>query len=216
MTERLAFGTHLALFLYGTPNIVGCALALVGVALFFGGVIDDWWLAIVAGLYAVGWLATPRNRGLELELREQAAHASLLEQVDDLIARSRKRLPAEATEKLAGIRAILESLMPKLQGLADTGAIAMDQMISVVNAITRDLPATVANYLRLPQAFATLHPIERGKTAKQLLLEQLDLLQSQLGKIADSAFREDAESLVVNGKYLQEKFHSTSFVAAAS
>jgi hypothetical protein len=204
------------LFLYGTPNIVGSALALAGLGLFFGGIVDDWWLAIVAGLYAVGWLATPRDRGLEIELREQAAHASLLEQIDDLMARSRKRLPGEAYEKLQAIRAILDSLMPKLQGLSDAGAVAMEQMITVVNAVKRDLPTTIANYVRLPEAFATLHRIERGKTAKQLLLEQLDVLQIQLSRIADSAFREDAEALIVNGRYLKEKFHSTEFLRTAS
>jgi hypothetical protein len=216
VSTALPLGTRFLLFLYGTPNIVGSALALAGLGLYFGGVIDDWWLAIVAGLYAVGWLATPRDRSLESDLREQAAHASLLEQIDALIARSRKRLPAEAFERLKAIRAILASLMPKLQGLADTGTIAMDQMITVVNAVTRDLPSTIANYVRLPEAFATLHHIEHGKTAKQLLIEQLDLLREQLGKIADSAFREDAEALVVNGKYLKEKFHSTEFLRAGS
>jgi hypothetical protein len=207
-------GTRLLLWLYSTPNIVGSALALFGLGLFFGGVIDDWWLAIVTGLYAVGWLATPRDRGLEVELQEEAVHASLLEQVDVLIARSKKRLPSEAFEKLEAIRAILDSLMPKLQGLADAGTVAMDQMITVVNAVTRDLPATLANYVRLPEAFASLHHIEHGKTAKQLLLEQLDLLHGHLARIADSAFREDAEALVVNGKYLKEKFHSTEFLRA--
>lgn len=214
MSTPLPLATRILLFLYGRPNIIGCILALVGLALLFGGVIRDWWLAIVVGLYATGWLATPHDRDLETELREQAAQASLLDHVDDLIAKSKKRLPAEATQRLEAIRGILESLMPKLQGLAEAGRITMDQDLTLVNAIKRDLPATVANYLRLPQAFATLHHVERGKTAKQLLLEQLDLLQGQLAKISDSAFREDAEALVVNGRYLREKFHSTEFLPA--
>jgi hypothetical protein len=215
VSAALPFGTRLLLFLYSTPNIVGSALGVVGLGLFFGGVIDDWWLAIVAGLYAVGWLATPRDRGFEIELQEAAAHASLLERIDDLMARSRKRLPGEAYEKLEAIRATLDSLMPKLQGLSDSGSIAMEQMITVANAVTRDLPTTVANYIRLPEAFANLHHIEHGKTARQLLLEQLDLLQVQLARIADSAFREDAEALIVNGRYLKEKFHSTDFLRSA-
>ncbi len=208
--------TRLLLFLYGTPNIVGCTLALVGLGLFFGGVIGNWWLAIVAGLYAVGWLSTSGSRELELDLREGEAQVTLVEQIDTLIAKSRKQLPAEATDRLHAIRQILEALMPKLQGLADAGTIAMDQVFTLVNAVTRDLPTTIANYVRLPQAYANLHPIERGKTAKQLLLEQLDLLHSQLKKIADSAYREDAEALVVNGRYLKEKFHSTGFLPAGS
>jgi type I site-specific restriction endonuclease len=215
VSAALPFGTRLLLFLYSTPNIVGSALGVVGLGLFFGGIIDDWWLAIVAGLYAVGWLATPRDRGLEIELQEAAAHASLLERIDDLMVRSRKRLPSEAYEKLKAIRATLDSLMPKLQGLSDSGSVAMEQMITVVNAVTRDLPTTVANYIRLPEAFANLHHIEQGKTARQLLLEQLDLLQVQLARIADSAFREDAEALIVNGRYLKEKFHTTDFLRSA-
>ncbi len=100
----------------------------MGLGLFFGGVIDQWWLAIVVGLYAVGGLATPRDRELEIELREQATHASLLDQLDALLARSKKRLPSEANEKLQAIRAILEALMPKLQGLADAGTVALGSL----------------------------------------------------------------------------------------
>jgi ferritin-like metal-binding protein YciE len=214
VSAGLPLGTRLLLFLYGTPNIVGCVLALAGLGLFFGGVISDWWLPIVLGLYAAGWLATPRDPAFQARLEERAAQASLLDQIDDLIDRSKKRLPMEATEKLQAIRRILESLMPKMEGLAGAGTIGMEQVFTLVNAISRDLPATIANYLKLPQAFANLHPIENGKTAKQLLLEQIDLLQGQLAKIADAAFRDDAEGLVVNGKYLKEKFHSTEFLPA--
>ena len=37
------------LFLYSTRNIAGSLLALVGIGLFLGGIIDHYWLAIVAG-----------------------------------------------------------------------------------------------------------------------------------------------------------------------
>lgn len=202
------------LFLYGTPNIVGCLLALGGLGLFFGGLIADWWLPIVAGLYGVGWLAAPKRPQLALPPQEPAAPKSLLEDVDCLIARCKKQLPAEALTRLQTIRETLVTLMPKLQGLADSGTIPMEQVMTLTNAVTRDLPATIANYIRLPQAYATLHQIESGKTAKALLLEQLDLLSGQLKKIADSAFQEDAEALVVNGLYLREKFHTTGFLPA--
>ena len=214
MSPALPLGTRLLFFLYGTPNIVGCVLALGGLALFFGGVIRDWWLPIVGGLYAIGWLAAPRRRDFATELGHEAVQGGLLDDVDELIAKSAKRVPVEATQKLRAIRAILDSLMPKLQGLADAGTIAMDQVLTLINAIRRDLPATVTNYVRLPHAYATLHPLEGGKTAKELLLEQLDLLEDQLTRIAHSAFREDAEALRLNGQYLREKFRSTPFLPA--
>jgi hypothetical protein len=39
------------------------------------------------------------------------------------------------------------------------------------------------------------------------------LLDTQLSTIAENVFKYDADALVVNGKFLQEKFHSLSFVA---
>jgi hypothetical protein len=47
---------RLLLALYGTANIAGCALALLGPALLFAGVIGPGWLLITAGLYGVGAL----------------------------------------------------------------------------------------------------------------------------------------------------------------
>jgi hypothetical protein len=51
-----------------------------------------------------------------------------------------------------------------------------------------------------------------GKPCKQLLIEQLDLLNTQLSKIAENVYRDDADAMVVNGNFLKEKFHSMSFV----
>lgn len=75
-----------------------------------------------------------------------------------------------------------------------------------------DIDGVVTSYGRLPTAFATLHPVDNGKTCKQLLLEQLALLDAQLRKIAESVYKEDADAVVVNGKFLQEKFHSMNFL----
>jgi len=43
---------RILLFLYSTPNIVGSLLGILGLALFFFGVIGRFWLLIVVGLYA--------------------------------------------------------------------------------------------------------------------------------------------------------------------
>lgn len=66
--------------------------------------------------------------------------------------------------------------------------------------------------MRLPVAFANLHPLQQGKTAKNLLLEQLQLLKDQLDKIAEAAFKDDADALLTNGRYLQEKFHAPTYL----
>jgi hypothetical protein len=204
----ISLKSRLLLFLYGTRNLVGCALAICGLGLFFGGVISDWWFPIVAGLYAIGWLAVPGDKELELQVRNEATQANLVESIEELIRESKSKLPQEALGRLQRIREVVLELAPKLF----SGDIAMEHSISLINAVTRDLPETVKNYLRLPPAFAALHVVDNGRTCKQLLLDQLDLLSNQLTKIAENVYKDDAEALVVNGRFLKEKFHAVSFV----
>jgi hypothetical protein len=197
------------LYLYSTRNIVGGVLALVGLGLFFGGIIADYWLPIVCALYASGVLLVPSdNTDLEFKVRNEMNQANLTESIEELISKSRKKLPSEAVERLTKIRDMVVELAPKLF----TNNVAMGYAISLVNAVNRDLPETVKNYTGLPTAFATMHSIDNGKTCKQLLLEQLDLLYEQLGKIAENIYKDDADALVVNGKFLKDKFHPVSFV----
>ena len=195
-------------FLYSTRNLAGSALALVGLGLFFANVIEHWWGPIVAGLYGVGWLAAPSDRMLEVQVRNEATQANLTDSVARLVEENSGKLPAEAVVRLQQMRDIVTALAPRLFD----GGMAMDYAIALTNAVTRDLPETVQNYRRLPAAFANLHVIENGKTCRQLLVEQLDLLNGQLTKIADNVYRDDADALVVNGKFLREKFHSLSFI----
>jgi hypothetical protein len=196
------------LFLYSTRNLVGCALALVGLGLFFLGVIDQWWQPIVAGLYATGWLAVPRDHALEISAQNEATQTNLTQSIDTLLEKTQGKLPREAVERLQQIRETVTALAPKLFG----GGMAMNYAVSLVNAVTRDLPETVENYLKLPPAFANLHVVDNGKTCKALLLDQLNLLGSQLNTIAENVYKDDADALVLNGKFLEEKFHSLSFV----
>ena len=100
-------------------------------------------------------------------------------------------------------------LAPKLF----SGDVAIEHVVTVVHAVTRDLPGTVKNYLRLPAAFASMHVVENGKTAKQMLLEQLDILDGQLAKIATNIYKDDAEALVTKGWFLKEKLHTVSFTS---
>ena len=205
--QQLSLKTRLLLFLYSTRNLVGSALAIGGLGLFFTGVISDWWFPIVAGLYAVGWLAAPGDKELELQVRNEATQANLTESIEELINKSKSKLPSEAIERLQRIRDVVVDLAPKLF----SGDVALDYSISLINAVSRDLPETVKNYLHLPSAFATFHVLDNGKTCKQLLIEQLDLLSDQLSRIAENVYKDDADVLVVNGRFLQEKFHAVSF-----
>lgn len=201
------------LYLYSSRNIVGCSLSLLGIGAYLGGLIDQWWLPISTGLYAAGALLVPSQGLIDLDIYQQYDDQRLVEGLERLISQTREQLPAEAVAVLQQIPGTLQSLQPRLTGSDNSPMLPPDQIQTVIGAITRDLPQTLAGYLRLPTAFASFHQLEKGKTAKDLLLEQLHLLKGQLDKIAEAAYKDDAEALLSNGQYLKEKFHAPIYLA---
>lgn len=200
--------TRMALFFYSTRNLVACGLALMGLGLYFTGRIEDWWLQITLGLYVLGLLLVPSPKGIDLDIRLPSDDPQeLLAGLEDLIQHCQHRLPLDAAEILDQIAATMQELVPKMDD-----NVAAEQRIILTNAVSRDLPTTLNNFLKLPPAFASHYPMEGGKTCKALLVDQLKLLDRQLSKIAEAIYRHEAESLLANGHFLKDKFHSVSFV----
>jgi hypothetical protein len=211
-TPALSAWNRALLYLFSTRNIAGCTFALIGLALFFAGVIDRGWWAIAAALYGAGALLFGNNEAAALAARSAMLRGSLLEQLDRLIGTVRKRVPPRAFEHLQAIRATVSDLRPRLDEWADSTGIEFQHAQAVTVAITRDLPQTLSNYLLLPSGFTRVARLEGGRTADTLLIEQLALLEGSLRRIADDALREDAEALIVHGKFLRERFGALSFV----
>lgn len=194
------------LFLYSPGNIAGCVLALGGLALFFTGIIQVFWWAIVAGLYAAGVLGWPRASLAELAEQSEFSTELLAQQVRKLVSEVKKGLPPEALPPLQSIQVTLDELLPRLQQLRDRGVITAKDSFTVLETVRRYLPDTLAAYLRLPKYYARMQPLADGRTAAQTLFDQLRILDASLKEVAKSAFAGDAEALVTNGRFLQSKF----------
>jgi hypothetical protein len=202
------------LFIYGLPNILGSTLALVGLGLFFAGAIKSYWLFIVAGLYAIGYLIGPRPRGLALKLEQAWDDADLRGKLSSLAALARRTLPEDAAKAVARIeQAILDILSH-----AETIDGQPFQLHIVRQTINSYLPAVLETYARLPTAFARIHPVRDGKTAQQLVGEQLALIETELKTILVDLSRNDAQALIVHGEFLKKKLEScaTDFLRLAT
>lgn len=119
------------------------------------------------------------------------------------------RLPAPAMAKLLKIQNQIVELLPQA-GQFPTGS---RDLYVVQRTATDYLPATLQAYLALPPRFAATQVVEQGKTAVQLLDEQLDLLAAQLDDIADAVHRQDSDRLLANGRFLEERFGDKSDLA---
>jgi hypothetical protein len=189
-------------YLYSGKNIVGSGLALFGLVLFFAGVITTFfWPFVVVALYGIGALVAPGPPKVAL---------SGTSFDPDSIRRSLQRQLAIANGKLS------PDLQAKLQDIADTimGILphyaefpsGSPDLFVVGRTATDYLPSALQAYLNLPRAYATLHKMPNGKTADQVLGDQLTLLGSKMNEVADAVHKKDSDALLANGRFLEEKF----------
>jgi len=197
------------LFLYSTANIVGCALALLGPALLFAGVIDRGWLAITAGLYGAGWLLGRKPPELERHIEDSLTVEQTLAWLDRIVAQAQPHLSDEMRRSLDSVRVSVGEVLPRLVGASSHN----DDLYTVRETVLRYLPETLANYVALPPAFRTGHPLKDGKTARQLLGEQLGMLDAKMREIVANVASSDAGALVANGQFLEAKFNQPDFLA---
>jgi len=204
----LPLSTRFQLYLYSTRNIVACAAALSGPALLFLGVIREGWLLITAALYVAGYFATPAPQILDAGLAQSVSFEALLERFERLVNEARAQLPPRMVALLDSIRRSIQEALPRL---ADTRAFD-DNLFTVRETIARYLPETLANYIALPPMFRVTRVLKDGKTARDLLMDQLVMLDNQMKEVVGNLARGDADALLANGEFLEAKFRERDFI----
>jgi hypothetical protein len=201
--------TRLLLFLYSNRNLAGCLLALGGLALHFTGLVEHYWLAIVAGLYGIGYLAAPEPREYVFSLGGELTAEAIGGQLAAMIKGLSGKVEPDVLERVQHIRESIDVLLPRLLAQESVG----DKSLFIVRQTALEyLPNTLQAYLSLPTAFRRLHAVRDGKTPKALLLEQLDLLDGKMKEIVTSVAENDTQALLVNGRFLEEKFGRQGFL----
>lgn len=203
------------LFIYSTPNIIGAALALAGLVphlwleLFTPRGGFHLWYLIVPGLYLLGALASwsLQNPKTHLKLQQKHTAAEIRYELDELMKKIRKRVSPEVLAKVHSIR---NSTLEVLPQLVESGAGNYD-LFTVRQTALEYLPETLEAYLNLPPTFARVHPLRDGKTAKQILLEQLTLIDDTLKEVIVNIHQQDANQLLANQRFLENRLHQDEF-----
>jgi len=112
---------------------------------------------------------------------------------------------AMSTAVIARVRRITQRLRETLPRMSNAGLTSADQY-SLIATATSYLPQTISSYVRLPRDWADTRPVDAGRSSLLVLIDQLDLLASTVDKIYDAVLAKDAEALVVQGRFLDEKF----------
>jgi len=187
-------------YLYSRKNLVGLGLALIGIVLVLAHVIAGFWPLIVVGLYAVGAILTPRRPAVEAS--PQFNPNDVRQVLDRQISSMSGRLSPDVMAKVLSIRQIILGILPRSGNLPP----GSPELYIVERTATDYLPTTLHLYLSLPGTYATQHQVQDGKTPKQLLLDQLGILESKMSEVAEDVQRNDADRLLTNGRFLEERF----------
>jgi len=133
-----------------------------------------------------------------------------LDGVEAMVARG--VVPAPVASRVSRVSRTVRDTIPRLSNLGSDSTEAYNVMATA----TDYLPEAVGGYLRLPRQWADSRPIDHGKTSLMVLIDQLDLLAATMDKVFDAVCRADAAALVAHGRFLAEKFGTTSTGGALS
>jgi hypothetical protein len=121
--------------------------------------------------------------------------------LDESVRLTSGRLPADIQAKVAEIRREILELLPSTIDFP----LGSEDLYVIQRTATDYLPSTLQAYLALPDAYAT-REVAGGKTPLRLLGEQLQLLDDRLDEIAEAVHHQDVDRLVLNGRFLEDRF----------
>lgn len=111
-------------------------------------------------------------------------------------------------EIFARLLALKSSLVRMAEMLPRAGGdehFTLDDRLYVVECVRRYLPDSLQAYLLVPPAQRTAGVLEGGRSAREVLHEQLTLLQAELDRRADKLGRSAAEDLMRQERFLKAK-----------
>lgn len=128
--------------------------------------------------------------------------------VGDLLALSRdERLPADARARLGALHFRCQEAFAYLKDREQDAASAGFMLRQIAEDYA---PEAVRAYLKLPPSLANVTPLQDGKTGRDLLGEQLDLLLGAVQDIMRDAAQAGSQHLLAHQRFLRDRFAKPS------
>jgi hypothetical protein len=188
----------MATYLTGRRNLAGSGLALLAAALVVIDPVGPQGIVLVIGFYLAGVVAvrgTPKVHRLGFDPMQ--VQRSLLAE----IAAVAGRVPPDIWIRIQRIELTIRAeILPRLDCLP----LGAPELYLVERTASDFLPTAVETYLRLPGGYAS----SGGATAHQVLVDELDLLEAQMRRVAEVVHRADMDRLLAHHRFLEDRFRS--------
>ena len=160
----------------------------------------------------------PRDR------RDGGAPAGRPRLVEDGDPRTRPEVVARLDRLVANVRGLVhETDVATLQRIRDSAALALPPTDAPLDLADHEtwllrqicieyLPAALEHYIALPPDLAS-EPVLDGRSAREVLDEQLALIESRLDEMATRSYRREASGLVTHARFLCDGLRPDPFQA---
>jgi hypothetical protein len=185
-----------ATYLTSRRNLTGSGLALLAAALVVIDPVGPQAILLVIGFYLAGVVAvrgTPRVHRLGFDPMQ--VQRSLLNE----IAAVAGRVPPDIWIRIQRIELTIRAeILPRLDCLP----LGAPELYLVERTASDFLPTAVETYLRLPAGYAS----PGGAIAYRVLVDELDLLEAQMRRVAEVVHRADMDRLLAHRRFLEDRF----------
>jgi len=199
--ERGPGKTGVAMAVLLAAGGVGLLLAAVqsSIAMAAGGG------AALAGATALAVLRARRAPAAPAAMAAPAFDAESLRKLDIALEQVAPEVGDEIFRQLLALKATLARVAAMLPQVSADENFTVDDRLYVIECVRRYLPDSLQAYLRVPAAQRTGELLERGKSARGVLQEQLAMLQAELDKREGKLGRSAAEGLMQQQRFLESK-----------
>ena len=185
-----------ATYLTSRRNLTGSGLAILAAALVVIDPVGPQAILLVIGFYLAGVVAvrgTPRVHRLGFDPIQ--VQRSLLKE----IAAVAGRVPPDIWIRIQRIELTIRAeILPRLDCLP----LGAPELYLVERTASDFLPTAVETYLRLPAGYAS----PGGGIAYRVLVDELDLLEAQMRRVAEVVHRADMDRLLAHRRFLEDRF----------
>jgi hypothetical protein len=196
-------GWRIRRFLGSRGHVVGSLLGIVGILLLDAGLVHGLLaIAVIAGLYAIGYFLATRPKLTTDFATPEAKDADVIEAgLDQMLAEVERDIAPDIYEVVQGIRDAIVFTLDHVGDLqTDPDIFAVRQ-----TALTY-LPEALSKYVSLPRGYAERQQLENGKTPHDVLLEQLLVMEQKANEVAEAVIDKQSQRLVAHGRFIAERF----------
>lgn len=197
-------------WIFSKKNLAGCVCATFGLILYLVGFIDVFWWLIAGGFYLLGYFVVPEPKTVSFYHLDNESLQDYKGFFERLMKGGQQFLPDEAIEKLMSIKQTSFELIDFMEKNKESSGGYDENIMAMKMIFEKYMPNLINKYIKLPKRYAETIKTRDNQTSKDLLLEQLVLLDQQMTKIAHATYENDIKALQIHGNFLKEKFEEKS------